>query len=191
MSGWLSGLWGRRRRSPDPASFAARTEPLHGRLYQAAQALCRDPVEAEDLAQEALVRAFGAWDRFEPDAPLYPWLLRILRNVHLDTVKSARVRRLTLLAAPPEPEDPRPDAFTRLTTEDLRAKVRAAIDTLPSDQALVITLVDLQGLSYAQVADALDLPVGTVRSRLFRGRDRLRRALTSLEGELPAAGLSP
>ncbi len=177
MSSWLAGLRPRRTPTADPRDFAALTAPLHGRLYQAARVLCGDPVEAEDLAQEALVRGLRAFHRFDHDAALYPWLLRILRNTYLDEVRSARARRLTLPAVPPDPADPGAGPEEALEAEQAAARVHRALATLPPDQALVVTLVDLQGLGYGEAAQALGLPVGTVRSRLSRARDRLRHAL--------------
>ena len=179
MSGWFGRLLGDRpAASPDPDAFVTLTEPHHARLYQAALGLCGDRDQAADLTQEALVKAFLAFHRFREGAPPYPWLVRILRNVHLDQVRSAHARRETVRSTAPDPPDPRRGPLaTVLAAEEVDA-VHRAIAALPEEFALVITLVELQGLSYEEVADAAGIPIGTVRSRLYRARERLRQRLS-------------
>jgi len=175
--GWRDlRLRGRRDERPDPLGFTEQTRPLHGRLLQAARALCGDADLASDLAQETLVKAYRAWGTFTPGTPAYPWLARILRNVFIDHVRSAKVRREVPLEDEARlPADGTP--LEGLLTAERVTALYAAIAQLPAEMALVITLVDLQGLSYAEVAQITEVPVGTVRSRLSRSRDRLRALL--------------
>lgn len=179
MSGWFGRLLGGSpQRAPDPDAFVALTAPHHARLYQTALGLCGDRDQAADLTQEALVKAFLAFDRFREGAPPYPWLVRILRNVHLDEVRSAHARRETIQATAPDPPDPRPGPLASVVAAEEIDAVHAAIARLPEEFALVITLVDLQGLTYEDVAEAVEIPIGTVRSRLYRARERLRILLS-------------
>jgi len=169
----------RGRRPLDPEAYATLTRPVQARLLQAARALCGDPDLAADLTQEALVRGFVAFDRFRSGAPIYPWLARILRNVFLDHVRSAPVRRELRPETLPEPPSHGPSPLQALEATERAARVHAAISRLPADLALVVTLVDLQGLGYAEAAEILEIPVGTVRSRLSRARARLREDLVA------------
>jgi RNA polymerase sigma-70 factor, ECF subfamily len=161
---------------PTPEEYAALTRPLHARLYQAAFALCRNAESASDLTQEALVRGFESFHRFHRGAPAYPWLARILRNIFLDHVRSAQVRREISGEGLPEATF-NGDPLSEILTEERKQMVVAAIADLPPDYALVITLVDLQGLTYTEVAEILEVPIGTTRSRLSRARSRLRNLL--------------
>jgi RNA polymerase sigma-70 factor (ECF subfamily) len=167
-------------RSVEAEEYAALTRPLFRRLYQAALALCGNPELAADLTQEALVRGFESFTTFRDGAPAYPWLARILRNIFLDHVRSARVRREVPLAGQPEPSWTGDPLSEVLAAERTRLVV-SAISKLPPEFALVVTLVDLQGLTYAEVAAISEVPIGTVRSRLARGRARLRDLLAGVE----------
>lgn len=158
-------------------AFVAATREEQRRLLRLARALTGDEALAEDLVQDALVRAWLARDRFREGARPYPWLARILRNAFLDHVRSARVRRERPTEAPPERASPEPSPLDAVESRRRAAAVRDAVSRLPPDMALVVTLVDLDGMDYAEAAEVLDIPVGTVRSRLSRARRRLRGLL--------------
>ncbi|NOY26134.1 MAG: RNA polymerase sigma factor [Oligoflexia bacterium] len=168
---------GASKRVVDTSTYVELTRPVHARLFQAAVALCGDRDMAADLTQDALVKGYLAFERFRPDAPVYPWLARILKNVFLDQVRSAPARREQPMPEALDPESGGPGPLDELVAAERARIVHEAIARLPPDFALVITLVDLQGLDYADAAAVLELPVGTVRSRLSRARTRLRKLL--------------
>lgn len=150
-------------------------------LYRVALRLAGEPARAEDLVQDTILKALGAWSRFRPGSNVRAWLVTILRNQFISTWrKSSRAP----LAADPDslPEitdhnnpDPEGNFFEQLIDEE----VTEALAALPDEFREVVVLSDLEGLPYAEVAEAVGVPVGTVKSRLFRGRrilqGRLRR----------------
>jgi RNA polymerase sigma-70 factor, ECF subfamily len=164
-------------------AFAQYVLPEVDVLLRVARTLTQQPVDAEDLVQDTLVRAFRAGDRFDGAHPR-AWLLTILRNTHLNRV---RVRRPALLDDPQTHEEDRvswPGTPPPTSPEDLVLgevfdhAVAQALNDLPEVFAAAVRLVDLDGLSYAEAAGVLGVPVGTVMSRLHRGRARIRASLT-------------
>jgi RNA polymerase sigma-70 factor, ECF subfamily len=161
-------------------------EPHLGVLRRYALVLTRNPDEAEDLVQDALVRAIAGASTWRPGTDLRPWLLSILHNTHVSRrrrkqVEAAGARRLAVDTSSSSP--PAQLAHVQL------GQTMAALMTLPDDQREVLTLVALDGLSYKQAAEILDLPIGTLMSRLARARDALRRAIeggAADDGERPA-----
>lgn len=150
-------------------------------LLRVARSLTRNHADAEDLVQDTLVRAYRAIDRFDGRHPR-AWLLTILRNTHINR---NRRRRPELLRdpdvqleraeqAPEVDEAMRPDRFIDLQFDH---DVQEALESLSPTFGQVVELVDLDGLSYAEAADALGVPVGTVMSRLHRGRMKIREHL--------------
>jgi RNA polymerase sigma-70 factor (ECF subfamily) len=149
-------------------------------LYRVALAATRNAADAEDLVQDTLLRAFRSIDRFDGRHPR-AWLLTILRNAQINRV---RRRRPTLLADPDHAADRHavmadPAAGPEEVAMDRRfdALVEEAYLALPDDFRAVIDLVDLGGLTYEEAATVLDVPQGTVMSRLHRGRKRIRASL--------------
>jgi RNA polymerase sigma-70 factor (ECF subfamily) len=165
--------------------FTRVTGPLHARLYRIARSLCRDDDQAADLTQETLIRAFCAFDSFRAGEPVLPWLCRILRNVHLDSFKTGRARHeLSRRELPGTPDDPyqdvassSPDALRLLERQSLRSFLNAEIEALEPGQRLILLLCDVEEMSYQEAAEIAGVPVGTVRSRLARARERLRERL--------------
>lgn len=156
-------------------------------LYRVALSLTGQKVEAEDLVQDTLVRAFRAADRFDGAHPR-AWLLTILRRAHLNRV---RVRRPVLLrdgeSVQRNLENTGPTAASAeevAISEEFEAVVADALRALPDKHRAVVTLVDIEGLSYQEAADVLGVPRGTVMSRLHRARARMR-------DRLDVAGLAP
>ncbi len=156
-------------------------------LYDVARRLTGSTTEAEDLVQDTLVRAFGAIERFDGERPR-PWLVTILRNTNINRVRRHR----------PETADTDPDSLVALadSVDDVAAQreladaVAELVPSLPAAFRDVLDLVDGRGLSYAEAAEALNIPVGTVMSRLHRARRRLRarlaeRGLTRSPGPRP------
>ena len=137
--------------------------------------LTRNAHDAEDLVQEALTRAIAAADSWRPDSDLRVWLFRILHNAHVSNLRKQKVRRDAQIDLPePVVEE----------TQSRRMEVRQvleALDRIPEAQRRPIVLVALEEMSYADAAEALDLPLGTFMSRLGRGRQALRQALGDMK----------
>jgi RNA polymerase sigma-70 factor, ECF subfamily len=154
--------------------FARLLEVEIPRLRRYARALTRDVSRADDLVQSCLTRAVAKQHLWQPGTDLRAWLFTILHNQHVNDVRRS-VREGVSVAV----EDMAPvltvqsNALAALQLRDLEA----AIAKLPPEQRQVILLVGLEGLRYEEVADILGVPVGTVRSRLSRGRDQLRRLM--------------
>ena len=157
-------------------------------LYGAAYRLTRNPRDAEDLVQDALLRAFRFWDSFEQDSNCKAWLLRIVTNTFINEYQRKKRSREVLDAATAEQEatdgvlvhaeatiqkNPERTLLDRSVSDD----VQRALEALPDDFRTAVVLCDVQGLSYKEIADIMQTPVGTVMSRLFRGRKLLAAAL--------------
>jgi RNA polymerase sigma-70 factor, ECF subfamily len=138
-------------------------------LRRYAWALLRDGAEADDLVQDCLVRALDRMDTRRAEADLRPWLFSIMHNLCVSRWRRARVRLRALREARPEEAVP----AAQPASAELRDVLRG-LDALPDEQRQVILLVAVEGLSYAEVAGVVGVPVGTVMSRLSRARDRLR-----------------
>lgn len=142
------------------------------RLRRFAHALSRDSADADDLTQMTVERALTARRQWQPGTRLDSWLYRIMRNLWIDTARS-RARKAKL-EAPPELADgvgvdPRPGIEASI---DLQ-RVMAAMARLPDEQREVVALILIEGFGYRETAEMLDLPIGTVSSRLVRGRTAL------------------
>lgn len=172
----------------DPAGQSASFErvalPLMDQVFTTALYLTRDRAEAEDLVQETYLRAHRFWSRFEPGTNCRAWLLTIahnlFRNRYREKQKSARDVEFddTVLDADALSGDGGSgDPAEVILSQALDAEVDEALKALPADYREAILLVDLQELSYEEAAAAMDCPIGTVRSRLSRGRRLLQRAL--------------
>lgn len=147
------------------------------RLRRYARALLRDAVDADDLVQDSLVRALTKAHLWERGTDLRAWLFTIMHNQHVNSVRSG-VRRgsqipVDDLDLPAMPQSP-------IATLQLRELDRA-MDKLPSEQRAVLLLIGLEGMRYEEVSAVLQIPVGTVRSRVSRGRDMLRKLLDAPE----------
>jgi RNA polymerase sigma-70 factor (ECF subfamily) len=156
-------------------------------MYTVALSLTGQPADAEDLVQDTLIRAFRAVERFDGAHPR-AWLLTILRHTHLNRVRG---RRPVLLRDGDAVEftlervgTPQPSAEEVVVSDVFEAVVAEALAALPAKHRDVVTLVDINGLSYQEAADVLGVPRGTIMSRLHRARARIRTRLT-------AAGLAP
>ena len=150
------------------------------RLRRYARALTRDVVSADDLVQDCLTRALGKLHLWQEGSDLRAWLFTILHNQYVNHIRRAVREGATVALNETEPLLSRaPQQGKRLELRDLER----AIAQLPEEQRLVILLVGLEGMRYEEVAAVLDVPVGTIRSRLSRGREALRR----LTGAMPDA----
>lgn len=148
----------------------------HGRfLYNVAYRLAGNDVDAQDLVQEALLRVHKGLERYQPGS-LEGWLARIVTNVFLDDVRRRRRRPASAFPDDPDwviPPSPAADEASLDFSED----VQSALNGLPDEFRAAVVLSDVADLSYDEIATALAVPVGTVRSRIHRGRRLLRTAL--------------
>lgn len=151
-------------------------------LYRAALRFTNDPSRAEDLVQDTMLRAFRAWKSYRPGSNARAWLLTILRNTFINDYRRSRREPVAMdldvaesLALPEAARDadPEGDFFSRIVDQ----KVLDAVNRLPPDFREVLVLSDMEGLAYADIAGMLEIPVGTVKSRLFRARRQLQRVL--------------
>jgi len=165
----------------DARAFEAIVVRYQAPVLGLARRYLRRAPDAEDAAQEAFVRAFVHRDRFDPLRPLLPWLLTVARRVCLDRLR--RDKREAISDAEPEGF-----AVESATAEDaLRDRERLvslsrALDALPEGQREVVAMFHLDGLGYREIADALDVPIGTVMTWLHRGRARLRDSVLAEGG---------
>lgn len=162
---------------PSP-SFEDQLGALLPQLRRFAHALSRNPVDADDLTQASIERALRSKSQWQSGTRLDSWCYRIMRNIWIDTVR-ARGRKEKMEAPPEEAEsvgeDPR-DAMDAAV--DLK-RMMAALERLPYEQREVVALILIEGFGYREVSEMLDLPIGTVSSRLVRGRT----ALLAMVGE--------
>ena len=145
-------------------------------LYRIAWSWCHDDALAEDLVQDTCLRALEKSSQLDKFDKLRPWLLRIMANLHSDHFRRER-NTVELDDCTPPLRSAVPCPVEAAEHHATVVMVHRAIASLGDDQRKVVTLVDVGGFSYAEVAEALDIPIGTVMSRLSRARKRLRRQL--------------
>ena len=154
-------------------------------LYNTAVRLTRNPSEAQDLVQETFLKAFRFYHRFEPGTNIKAWLFTILRNTYINVYrKASRQQQVDFdQIAPFYADTSDPPVWTdRGTMEEtlrhlVQDDVKRALESLPDEYRIVVLLADLEDFAYKEIADIVGCPVGTVMSRLFRGRRLLRKSL--------------
>lgn len=182
--------WIRQVRAGDVEAFGNLVDAHAPRLHGLLRRFLRDDDDVADIAQEALVRAFHSLDRYDATRPFYPWLRRIAVNLALNELAKRKVRQPVdaadevLLQLP----DHAP-ADAPLQQRELGEAVDEALRALPAEWAAVFRLRVHEDMSYAEIADALDIPIGSVMSRLSRARARLAQALAARFG--PHSGRLP
>lgn len=176
------------------ARFEADALPLLDQLYSAAMRLTRNPADAEDLVQEAYAKAYAAFGQFRPGTNLKAWLYRILTNTYINTYR--KKQREPLKSDAGEVEDWEIARAASHTSTGLRSAevealerlgdsvVRDAMSELSDDFRLVVYLADVEGFAYKEIAEIMGTPIGTVMSRLHRGRAQLRARLADHAREL-------
>ena len=186
----------RRVQKGDKSAFDALVLKYQHKVLKLVQRYVRDPAEAEDVTQDAFIKAYRALPGFRGDSAFYTWLYRIAINTAKNALVSSRRRPMTYDF---DGEGNGPDLSQRLRdpdtperlllTDEIRATVNRAIDNLPEDLRTAIVLRELEGLSYEDIARTMDCPVGTVRSRIFRAREAIDRHLKVVfEGGLGRSG---
>jgi RNA polymerase sigma-70 factor (ECF subfamily) len=171
-----------------PSPFATELIALLPRLRRFARALTGSADRADDLVQAACERALRAADRFEPGSRLDSWMFRIIRNLWIDGLRAHSQdgsRHLPIEAAETVPHA---DGPSGIEASLMLAKVRAAIAELPEQQREVIVLVCIEELSYREAAEVLDVPIGTIMSRLARARARLAEMLGPAANRIAGGG---
>lgn len=153
-----------------PDQQKARIADARLRLYRTALAWCGDSMLADDLVQETIVTAIEKYAQLRDPKCLFPWMYKILNNKWYRHIKKELNSADSLDDELPS-EEPSPSG--QCQELELVAQVRRAVSTLPIKERQVISLVDLEELSYCEVAIALDIPIGTVMSRLHRARKQL------------------
>lgn len=161
--------------------------------FMVAYGYVHDEEDARDLSQDAFVKAYQARESFDAVRPFYPWLYRIIKNHCLNYLKRVSrgggslyhdndLDRERFVAAEPTP-------LQQLEREERKAIVRAAIELLSEDHREIIVLKNFDGCSYAQIAEMLDIPIGTVMSRLYYARRQLKELIERIEVEgIPETG---
>lgn len=177
-------------------TFERTALPHLDSLYGAALRYTRDPSRAEDLVQDTVVRAFRFWSSFKPGTSIRAWLFTILRNTFINGYHRTNrrtgfrrqvkgdMRSLGPALAIGDTSASRADADTALDQASTRARIDAALESLPEDYRVAVTLADIDGLSYKEIAEVMECPIGTVMSRIYRGRKRLHKLLFDHAAEL-------
>lgn len=186
----------------DPAVLHARFEeealPLLDQLYGAALRLTRNKESAEDLVQETYAKAFQKFHQYKPGTNIKAWLYRILNNTFINqyrkdqrspkTAGGDQVEDWQLAAAASHDDRGLPSAEVEALDRIPSGQVRDALEELSEDYRMVVYLADVEGFSYKEIAGILDIPIGTVMSRLHRGRRILREKLSDLASEYGIGG---
>jgi RNA polymerase sigma-70 factor, ECF subfamily len=183
----------------DRASFERLMGDTQRRAFSMALQLTRNRSDAEDLLQDTFVKAWRGFDSYVPGRPFLNWLLRIMQRAYLDSKRRdnpvRKAESLHAMVSPSDGElqempiaDTRPGPDEDLFRTELHQNLHAALEDLPQLYRDAIAMCDLDGLSYSEIADAQNTTVGTVRSRIHRGRKLLRDVLVKrCAGIMPAA----
>ncbi|HEX4005067.1 MAG TPA: sigma-70 family RNA polymerase sigma factor [Acidobacteriaceae bacterium] len=181
-------LWRRAERDPVPRTsvFEELALPLLPALYNVAFWLSRNPADAEDLVQETIVKSLRGFQSFEPGTNFKAWIFRILRNTYLTSRSGLAALRTVALDDELAEAELHPEGAIDRGTPELnfirlndRAALESAMEALPPPLLEVILLCDVEEMKYREIAAVLDIPIGTVMSRIARARAALRQALES------------
>ncbi len=158
------------------------------KIIQLVNRYVKDPSEAQDVAQEAFIKAYRALANFRGDSAFYTWLYRIAINTAKNYLVARSRRNVDYQVdiqdaeqvenAPQLKAEETPDKL--LMNDEIVSVINAAIETMPEDMRTAIMLREFEGMSYEEIAQAMDCPIGTVRSRIFRARETIDNKLTSL-----------
>ncbi len=168
-----------RAQAGERAAFGELVGRYMRRAYFGALGLVGSPEDALDLSQEAFVRAYRARQRIDPDRPFYTWLYQILRRLCFNFNRDRKLRREKLTQARSWMQDQagwkaeEADPQRVLEREQDRRRVREAIESLPDRDREILVLKEFEGLRYREIAELMNIPIGTVMSRLYSARQRL------------------
>ena len=173
----------------DQADFAEQAMPHMSSLYSAALRMTRNPADAEDLVQETYLKAYRGFGGFQEGTNLKAWMYRILTNTFINTYRAKKrrpeeseleeiedlylYRRLGGLEAAAAGRSAEDELLDHITDSE----VKEAIESLPEQFRMAVLMADVEGFSYKEIAEILDIPIGTVMSRLHRGRKGLQKRL--------------
>jgi RNA polymerase sigma-70 factor (ECF subfamily) len=183
------------------AQFEEQALPFMDQLYGAAMRMTRNPADAADLVQETFVKAFASWATFTQGTNLKAWLYRILTNTYINSYR--KKQRQPYQGTIDELEDWQLGGAESISATSSRSAeaeaidhmpasvVKAALQELPEDFRLAVYLADVEGFAYQEIADIMKTPIGTVMSRLHRGRRMLRELLAEYAQERGIASAAP
>jgi RNA polymerase sigma-70 factor (ECF subfamily) len=183
---------------PAPPEFSAAAIAAMDDVYRFARSLTRDPSDAEDVVQDTYLRAFRSWRTFQPGTDIRRWLFTIARNAFLRSrERGQREVALDEDASAAAEASQAQEAWVRggldpiLDRADLGPAITKALAELPESFRSVVVLVDIEDQPYEAAAEVLGVPVGTVRSRLFRGRKLLQQSLAQYARDAGLVAASP
>ena len=187
----------------DQAQFADLAMPYMSALYSAALRMTRNPSDAEDLVQETYLRAYRGFGGFKEGTNLKAWLYKILTNTFINSYRAKKrrpdevdlddsedfflYRRLGGLESVAADRTPEAEVLESIPDE----MVKAALEALPEQFRMAVLLADVEGFSYKEIAEMLDIPIGTVMSRLHRGRKAMQKALADFATERGLVSRTP
>ncbi|AIJ32993.1 RNA polymerase sigma factor RpoE [Corynebacterium imitans] len=167
--------------------FTEEAMPLLDQLYGGALRMTRNPQDAEDLVQETYLKAYKAFDRFTPGTNLKAWLYRIMTNTYINTYRKKQRRPLVtsaddvtdnqLYTSSSHDSTGLESAEVEALKQMPNSRISEALNSLNEDYRMVVYYADVEGLAYKEIAEVMDIPLGTVMSRLHRGRKQLREML--------------
>ena len=182
----------------DQANFEQDAMQFAPQLYSAALRMTRNPADAEDVVQETFLKAFRAYDTFEEGTNLKAWLYRILTNTYINRyrkkqrrpseVELGELQDLYLYRRLGEPSGASQSAEKTVLDAFVDTDIKQALESLPEHFRMPVLLADVDGFAYKEIAGILDIPIGTVMSRLHRGRKALQQKLWSLAEERGLTG---
>lgn len=179
-------------RSEERQAFDELVHRYHRQAYNIAYRMTGNHADAEDLTQEAFIRAFRFFGQYKRELPFDSWLYKIMSNVFVDTLRRRPKAQVRSLDAPVVTEDGEasleiPDNAAgpeeTVLSEEMDHRIQAALNSLSEDFRLAVIYADVEGLSYEEIAEAMQCSIGTVRSRLHRGRKMLRDRLKNFTTE--------
>jgi RNA polymerase sigma-70 factor, ECF subfamily len=184
----------------DRERFTELAMPHMQALYTAALRMTRNPADAEDLVQETFLKAYRSFDRYEDGTNIRAWLYKILTNTFINSYRAAKrrpekadvedvedlymYRRLGDLPSSGTGRSAEDEVLSHITDDE----VKQAIESLPETFRIAVLLADVEGFSYKEIADITDVPIGTVMSRIHRGRKALQKALMNFAEERGLVG---